>query len=143
MFSLLNTIQELGSTVALVSLPKLVQRLKNNFGSNQNYLNEQMINNLEKIDFLVLDDIGAEQTDSWFYNQFLFDLLDFRYVNKKVTFFTSNYQLNQLLSKWKSSTSMTKIDITRIIERIKALTNNCSVQLKDVNYRYSNQIIKS
>lgn len=140
MYSLLNSLQKEGYKVALISVPKFVQRLKDNF-DNANFLNKQFTQKLENIDFLVLDDIGAEQASEWFYNQYLFNLLDYRYVNKKTTLFTSNYQLKDLAKKLMFNAKLNKIDAGRVIERIKALTNDQQIELKDRNYRYSKKTI--
>jgi DNA replication protein DnaC len=50
------------------------------------------------IDILVLDDIGIEKTSDWTF-QMLFQLINFRYLNKKKTIFTSNLSLEQLSEK--------------------------------------------
>ena len=93
---------------------------------------------IQPIYVLVLDDIGVSDTNEWFVNQILFEILDERYNTKKLTYFTSNFSMNQLFKKIRNSSKLPAIDVGRIIDRIKALTNNTEIEIKETNHRYLN-----
>ena len=62
MYALGNTfIQKIKKTAALIRVPNLVSKISENF-SMQPSNNQKLIQDLQEVDFLVLDDIGAEQT---------------------------------------------------------------------------------
>ena len=45
--------------------------------------------------------------------------------------------IKELFIKFKSASKLSAIDIDRVIDRIKALTNNTEVEIKEKNHRYS------
>ena len=137
MYALGNTfIQKIKKTAALIRVPNLVSKISENF-SMQPSNNQKLIQDLQEVDFLVLDDIGAEQTKDWFYNQYLFNILDYRFANNKLTCFTSNYKIEEFYSKLVNKCQLLDKDALRLIERIKALIGGTNViNLKDHNYRY-------
>ena len=110
-----------------VYYPNLLKRLKDSFNSkNESF--EQMYNELEMCDVLLIDDIGAENNTPWARDEVLGSLLQSRMDNKKTTFFTSNFSLDELeqhLSE--TSSSIDKIKARRIIERIKELCMTISL----------------
>lgn len=76
----------------------------------------------KEADLLILDDIGAEAPSKWFYEQLL-DLLNFRMENHLITFFSSNYTMNEWFEQ-KLLKVLTITDAKRLVERVKTLTNN-------------------
>ena len=117
-------------------MPNLVSKISENF-SMQPSKNQKLIQDLQEVDFLVLDDIGAEQTKDWFYNQYLFNILDYRFANNKLTCFTSNYTIDEFHAKLLNKCQLLEKDALRVIERIKALIGGTNmINLKDHNYRY-------
>lgn len=137
MHTFLNTLQNENFRTIFIKTATLSKMLKNNF-DKVNTINERIINNFKKADVLVFDDIGVSDGNEWFINQVLFEILDARYNAKKLTYFTSNFNLKQLFTKFKSASKLSSIDIGRIIDRIKALTNNTEVEIIEKNHRYSN-----
>ena len=137
MHTFLNTLQNENFKTIFIKTATLSKMLKSNF-DKVNTVNERIINNFKKADVLVFDDIGVSDGNEWFINQVLFEILDARYNAKKLTYFTSNFNLKQLFTKFKSASKLPSIDIGRIIDRIKALTNNTEVEIKEKNHRYSN-----
>jgi primosomal protein DnaI len=87
-------------------------------------------------DILVFDDIGVSDVSEWFINQVLFDILDTRYNKKKLTYFTSNFNFSELSKKLQSVSKLSSIDIGRLVDRIKALTNNTEIHIIEKNHRY-------
>lgn len=138
MHTFLNLLQNEGFKVIFIKTSTLSKMLKNNFDKS-NDINEKIIDKFKKVDVLVFDDIGVSDGNEWFINQVLFEILDTRYNLKKLTYFTSNFNLDQLFAKLKSLSKLPATDIGRIIDRIKSLTNNTTVEIKELNNRYSNK----
>lgn len=104
-------------TIVFTSVNNLVYELKKDFNQENN--NKTQLDELcKKTDALFLDDIGGEFVSKWTIEQ-LFTILNFRLENKKPTFFTSNYSLKELLSKY---VIFGAVDAKRLISRIIALT---------------------
>lgn len=55
----------------------------------------KLLNDLYSTDFLVIDDFGAERATDWVREKF-YQIVNNRYINKKVTFYTSNCNLQTL-----------------------------------------------
>ena len=55
----------------------------------------RLLNDLVSTEFLVIDDFGTERASDWAGEKF-YQIVNKRYINKKVTFFTSNYDLKTL-----------------------------------------------
>lgn len=69
----------------------------------------QLMRYLTTVDVLVIDDFGTEQHKDWLDDKF-YQIINKRYIEKLITIFTSNYELNQL-----------KYDqriLNRIVERV-------------------------
>lgn len=118
--ALFNELAKRRSTCEVVYFPELLRDLKSDFddfGSKMEYLME--------VDFLLLDDIGAEKVTEWGRDEILGTILQYRMNNKKVTFFTSNLDINELeIHLANSGSSVDGVKARRIIERIKCLTDD-------------------
>jgi primosomal protein DnaI len=86
-------------------------------------------------DVLFLDDIGAEDTSVWFYNNYLLVVLNYRMQNNKPTFFNSNLSL-EMFGRKLMVLMHKSINADRLVERIKALTRNTEFEIKGTNKRY-------
>ncbi len=137
MYYLCNKIRDLGFSIALVSTNKLMLQAKKSIDDEENkkYFNT-FKQSIKKADLVIFDDIGAEKGNEWFYTEILLDIFDYRMLNNKATFFTSNFSIDQLQDKMVKKYNFTEIDAGRIIERIKALTNDDSFELLSINHRY-------
>jgi DNA replication protein DnaC len=84
-----------------ISTPKLMTKIRSTYNKQSEYTEDQIINQLSKVDCLVLDDIGSESTRSnandnqhtWATSK-LFEIIDNRIG--KHTIFTSNYEPSEL-----------------------------------------------
>ena len=120
--AVLNELSRKGYTSVSIYYPTLLKKLKDSF-NNKNESFEHMFNELLNSDLLLIDDIGAENNTPWARDEVLGSILQSRMDNKKITFFTSNFTLQELESHLSETSSSTdKIKARRIIERIKELT---------------------
>lgn len=102
----------------IIYYPILLRSLKDNLS-----LVEGKVNYYANVDILLIDDIGAENVTAWSRDEILGTILQERMNKHKITFFTSNLNINELekhLSITKESTDAVKA--RRIIERIKMLS---------------------
>lgn len=112
--------------VGFISVPTLISLFQTAFSkSSQEDMKQEIINTLKFVDYLFIDDIGAESISSWFRDDILFHILSDRSSNQKATFFTSNYSYEELV-KIEAKTSKEKYLDTekaiRLVARIKMQT---------------------
>jgi len=77
----------------IISTPELMGSLFANMNNDGEV--DRLMYNYKDIDLLVLDDLGAEKSSEYAVQQ-LFLVIDYRLRNKKLTFITSNYSINDL-----------------------------------------------
>ena len=65
----------------------------NNRNSEDN--ESRLLNDLATVKYLVIDDFGTERVTDWVGEKF-YQIVNKRYINKKVTFFTSNHDLKTI-----------------------------------------------
>lgn len=109
--------------------PDLLRNMKEDFSQV-----EEKVSYLQRVDVLLIDDIGAENVTAWGRDEILGPILQYRMNHKLTTFFTSNLNLEELekhLAITKDSEDAVKS--RRIIERIKQLTDD--LELVSANRR--------
>ena len=117
--------------VSFVHMPNFSQKMLSLMGNGEY---EKYFKRVQKADFLVLDDIGAEVTNAWVRDVILLPILMYRYDHKLCTWFTSNLSLDSLKEKYaKTSLGEDMTAALRIVERIAAMTK--SIELKGVDRR--------
>ncbi len=87
---------ELGRSVAIYSLPKLLARIRRTYDSapgGDSYL--QFFERLTSVDLLHIDDLGAEKRSDWVLEQ-LYALVNERYEAKRSVLITTNLPHDQL-----------------------------------------------
>jgi primosomal protein DnaI len=90
---MLYRLAKVGMTGAIVYMPDFAEDLKGMFQDGQKL--KETIELLKETDLLVFDDIGAENLNPWLRDHVIGAILNYR-MNRKPTFFTSNYDLNGL-----------------------------------------------
>jgi DNA replication protein DnaC len=73
----------------------LIGEIKSSFNENAEVSSTEIINAAKSVDVLLLDDIGVEKASDWV-EETLTRILDYRLQNKKVTLFTSNFEISEL-----------------------------------------------
>ncbi|MNI04559.1 Primosomal protein DnaI [compost metagenome] len=90
---MLYQLAKVGMTGAIVYMPDFAEDLKGMF--SEPYKLKETIDLLKETDLLVFDDIGAENLNPWLRDHVVGAILNSR-MNRKPTFFTSNYELSGL-----------------------------------------------
>ena len=81
------------ASTTLLHFPSFVIDVKNAISSG---LVKEMVDQVKKAEILILDDIGAEQMSAWVRDEVLQVILQHRMQENLPTFFTSNFNLEEL-----------------------------------------------
>lgn len=116
-----NELVKKGISSMIVYVPELFREMKSSIGDST--LNEKM-DALKKEQILMLDDIGAEAVSSWTRDEILGPILQFRMLENLPTFFTSNFNFDELEHHlaYNQRGDEEKMKARRIMERIRYLS---------------------
>jgi DNA replication protein DnaC len=78
---------EVGRSVAIYSLPRLLNEIRNSYGGNRSYVD--LLDALTGVDLLHIDDVGAERTTDWVLEE-LYSIVNGRYEDKRSIVITTN-----------------------------------------------------
>ena len=81
-----------------VTVPQLLKRIKKTYNQNPEETEDQILDEMIQVNFLLLDDFGAEKENAWA-RQIMHLIISERYEWMRTTFFTSNLDLNELTEK--------------------------------------------
>ncbi|TDM10627.1 primosomal protein DnaI [Macrococcus lamae] len=128
-----NQLKEKHVYTTIFYVPEFIRELKSGFNDNTF---EQKLDRVKKSPVLMLDDIGAEDLTPWVRDEVLGPLLHHRMMNQLPTFFSSNFNLEELEHHFANTRNgVEKTKALRMMERLYALAN--VYQLSGKNYRRS------
>jgi len=84
---------EAGRSVAIYSLPRLLNLVREAIGSEEGKLD--LLDRLGTVDLLHVDDVGAEHTSEWVLEQ-LYSIVNTRYEDQRSIVVTTNFKPNEL-----------------------------------------------
>lgn len=117
--ALLNELAKKNVKGIVIHLPEFLRGLKESFSSDYS----EKFDAIKKVPVLLIDDIGAEYLTSWARDEVLEPILQYRMDENLATFFTSNFNLEELETHLAvTSNSVDRVKAKRIIERIKQLS---------------------
>ncbi|MDU2240666.1 MAG: primosomal protein DnaI [Paenibacillus sp.] len=90
---LLHELAKEGYSGAIVYMPEFVEELKSMLQDSDKL--RDTVEMMKQVDLLIFDDIGAENLNPWARDHVMGAILNYR-MNRKPTFYTSNYSLNAL-----------------------------------------------
>ena len=90
---MLHELAKEGHSGAIVYMPEFVEELKSMMQDSEKL--RETVETMKQVDLLIFDDIGAENLNPWVRDHILGSILNYR-MNRKPTFYTSNYSLNAL-----------------------------------------------
>lgn len=88
-------IYEYGMSVKFATSMRIINEIKATWESGSEYTESDLLNQLSRAQVLIIDDFGTEQVKAWI-NEKFYSIINERYINKKITIFTSNYALSDL-----------------------------------------------
>ncbi|MFD3445353.1 primosomal protein DnaI [Microbacteriaceae bacterium 4G12] len=128
-----NALAERRISSMLVYLPEFLREIKSSIQDNT--LNDK-VDAVKRVPVLMFDDIGAEAMSSFVRDDILGTILQFRMLENLPTFFTSNFNFQQLEHHltYTQRGEEEKMKAARIMERINYLTK--PIEVKGSNRRY-------
>lgn len=115
---------------AIIFWPEFLRNLKSSFGTDY----EEKFEKIKKSPLLLIDDIGAENLTAWSRDEVLCPIMQYRMEEKLPTFFTSNFNIDELEEHLSmTGTTADKVKAKRIIERINQMTDK--IEMKSKNLR--------
>lgn len=117
---LANKFAREGKSVCFVKVPMMIQEFKQNLSDDE--YRKDFLWKLRNCDILILDDIGAESPTPWTRDEILLPVLDERMNRKKKTYFTSNYNPEELRDQYifgRQNNPM--VGAMRFMERVRTL----------------------
>jgi len=126
-----QALAEKNISVLFVYMPDLVRSIKQ--GMNEGNL-EERINQLKQADVLMIDDLGGENMSSWFRDEILVPIIQYRLSAKLPVFVTSNYDLKTLAEALTvDKDELNRVKAGRLIQRLRDLMSY--VKLSEEKYQ--------
>ncbi len=124
--AMFNELAKRGKNVAIIYYPEFLRLLKESFNIDNEY--QEKFNYIKTVEYLLLDDIGAESVTEWSRDEILGTILQYRMEQKLPTFFTSNLTIDELETHLSlASKKVDNVKAKRIIERIKQLSSEITM----------------
>ncbi|HAO6687884.1 TPA: primosomal protein DnaI [Listeria monocytogenes] len=119
-----------GISTTLVYLPEFMREVKQSISDNT--VGEK-IQFAKETEVLMLDDIGAESMTAWTRDEVLGAILQFRMQEELPTFFSSNYNMDQLENHlmFPQNGTEEKLKARRIMERVRYLSKEVNLEGKN------------
>ena len=116
--------------VSIAYYPDLVREFKSSIGDKAVSI-EAVISKLKQVEVLMLDDIGGEGNSVWVRDEILGPILQYRLLDHKPTFFTSNLPLKSLVEEHfaKFTSAKAVVRAARIGTRIKNLVGDNDIEM--------------
>ena len=143
MSAMAKELNKKGAGVTMVELGEFIETYKSNFRNNEDK-QQKVMDNLIFVDVLIIDDIGAEHTTEWAIEQIIYPIINKRYKEERLTFFTSNLTkvdyAKRLISpaNQKKNDKDTRETAKRALTRLDALTKE--IQTGGKNRRESYEV---
>lgn len=118
---------------ALVYFPDLVANLKSSLNNQLEF--EKIIEDLKNVDVLLLDDLGSENMTSWVRDEIFGPLINYRLMEKKPVFITSNLNPREDLKNHLAG-DKTKANILKAERIIARLNDSIKTIAMDDSKRY-------
>ncbi len=109
-----NFVVDMGVPTLFITVPDLLDALRFSYNA-EDVTFEQRFEEIRRVRLLVLDDFGTQNATPWAQEK-LFQILNFRYINKLPTVVTTNLSLNEIEGRIRSRLTdpdlVTRIEIT-------------------------------
>jgi DNA replication protein DnaC len=116
-----------GRSVAIFSLPRLLNEIRDNYGSQRSHVD--LLDRLTAVDLLHLDDIGAERTNDWVLEE-LYSIVNARYEDQRSMVITTNILDREALCE--QITERTVSRLTEMCDELPLLGHDNRMDLRSV-----------
>lgn len=122
MGALANELADRGVEVTMVHFPTFTVEMRNSINDNAIDTMGQL-QAIKTSTVLIIDDIGAESMSPWIRDDILGVILEYRMQNELATFFTSNFDMQQLQHQHLTETrqSIEPVKAERLMQRVRFL----------------------
>ena len=136
--SIANELIKNGIPIIYGTLINLLAELKNTYDNDNNISEMEIIKLYEKVDLLVIDDLGKEKPSEWGLEK-LFTIINSRYENNLPVIITTNYNQNSLIDR---------LSINGEIETAKSIISRLYemcylVKIEDRDHRIKNKKVSN
>lgn len=83
-----------GMRIKFATSPEIIQEIRNSW-DRRDVTESDLMYSLKTCDILIIDDFGTELDKQWINDKF-YEIVNSRYVNNKITIYTSNYSIERL-----------------------------------------------
>jgi DNA replication protein DnaC len=108
-------IRESEEPTLFITVPNLLDRIRATYGPGGNGSEQEVIETVKTVEFLVLDDLGAERVTDWVAEK-LFTIINHRHDEDLETVFTSNLSLEQLADHIGERTTWRIVEMADVVE---------------------------
>ena len=116
-----NELAKKNVSCLLIYFPDLVVDLKSAMGSSRF---DELLNTLKSVDVLMLDDLGSEKMTEWVRDEILGPVINYRLMEGKPLFISSNLQPNQYMDTLiLNKDSSDRLKAERIMNRLVSLVS--------------------
>ena len=136
--SIANELIKNGIPIIYGTLINLLAELKNTYDVDNNISEMKIIKLYEKVDLLIIDDLGKEKPSEWGLEK-LFTIINSRYENNLPVIITTNYDQNSLINR---------LSINREIETAKSIISRLYemcylVKIEDRDHKIKNKKVSN
>ena len=136
--SIANELIKNGIPIIYGTLINLLAELKNTYDVDNNISEMKIIKLYEKVDLLIIDDLGKEKPSEWGLEK-LFTIINSRYENNLPVIITTNYDQNSLINR---------LNINGEIETAKSIISRLYemcylVKIEDRDHRIKNKKVSN
>ena len=136
--SIANELIKNGISIIYGTLINLLAELKNTYDVDNNISEMEIIKLYEKVDLLIIDDLGKEKPSEWGLEK-LFTIINSRYENNLPVIITTNYDQNSLIDR---------LSINGEIETAKSIISRLYemcylVKIEDRDHRIKNKKVSN
>ena len=136
--SIANELIKNGIPIIYGTLINLLAELKNTYDVDNNISEMEIIKLYEKVDLLIIDDLGKEKPSEWGLEK-LFTIINSRYENNLPVIITTNYDQNSLINR---------LSINGEIETAKSIISRLYemcylVKIEDRDHRIKNKKVSN
>ena len=135
--SIANELIKNGIPIIYGTLINLLAELKNSYDADNNISEIEIIKLYEKVDLLIIDDLGKEKPSEWGLEK-LFTIINSRYENNLPVIITTNYNQNSLAERLSLNGEIETAN--SIISRLYEMCGG--IEIKDDDHRMSDSLIR-
>lgn len=84
-----------GHRVKFATSSEIIEQIKKTWDQDSKISERDLLSDLKDVEILIIDDFGAERNSDWINDKF-YQIVNYRYINKLVTIYTSNYTENEI-----------------------------------------------